>query len=105
MIELSSANYHEAVENSKTPVLVDVWAPWCAPCKQVDPLLDEMSVTYGGRLTIAKLNVESEPALAQALGVGGLPTLRIVAAGATVFEAIGSIDRVKLTQAVAAAVA
>ena len=105
MIELSHQNYREVVENSTSPVLLDVWAPWCAPCKAIDPMLTELAAKFAGRLTIAKLNVDDQPALAQSIGVGGLPTVRIIRAGEVVYQAIGSVDRLRLTAAVMAATA
>ncbi len=103
MIELSNQNYQEVVENSPRAVLLDVWAPWCAPCKAIEPMLSELSAQYPKTLTVASLNVDAEPALAQAIGVGGLPTVRLIKNGAVLYQAIGSVDRLRLTAAVAAA--
>jgi thioredoxin 1 len=71
---LSNNNFDAAV-GAGTPVLVDFWAPWCGPCLSIAPILDELASEYGGRLAVAKVNVDNEPDLAARYRVTGIPTL------------------------------
>lgn len=103
-IAVTENNYTETVEKSTKPVLLDVWAPWCQPCKAVEPMLAELEATYGDKFTVAKLNADDAPGLTSQLGVMSLPTVRIIQGGQITFESIGVPDRTKLTAAVSAAV-
>jgi thioredoxin 1 len=71
---VSSGDFNDKVLASKTPVMVDFWAPWCAPCKLAEPVLEELSETYKDKLVISKLNVDESPALASQYDVMSIPT-------------------------------
>ena len=75
MIEITSANFDSEVKNSDVPVILDFWAPWCGPCKSITPILEKLSGEYGGKVKVGKVNIDSEPALAQAFRVRSIPTI------------------------------
>ncbi len=75
IIELTDANFSEAIRNGV--VLVDFWAPWCAPCRMQTPILERVAAQVGDKATIAKLNVDEAPGVAGAIGIRSIPTLVI----------------------------
>lgn len=72
-IELTSSNFEDEVVNSDIPVVVDLWAPWCGPCRAIGPILDKLAEEYDGKVKVAKVNVDDEPELAQAFNVQSIP--------------------------------
>lgn len=82
-------NFQEEVLGSKTPVLVDFWAEWCAPCKIVSPIVDELATEYSGKLRVGKLNVD-ENQVASRYGVMSIPSLLIFKDGQVVKTMIGA---------------
>lgn len=72
---ISDDTFENEVVESKVPVLVDFWAQWCAPCKAIAPILDELSEKYQGKVKIVKLDVDQNPATPPKFGVRGIPTL------------------------------
>jgi thioredoxin 1 len=73
--QLTDATFDETIGGASEPVLVDFWAEWCGPCKMIAPILDEIATEQAGKLTIAKLNIDDNPAAAQRFGVMSIPTL------------------------------
>ncbi|MBP2708111.1 thioredoxin [Microbispora sp. RL4-1S] len=90
MITLTADDFDEQVLRSGTPVLVDFWTEWCPPCKMIAPILEEISREYGDRLTVAKLNAEEHPEIAQRYGVLGFPTLNLFQNGEVVQQIVGA---------------
>lgn len=76
-INLNSENFEDEVLKSELPVVVDFWAPWCAPCQMAAPVLEKISQEYKGRLKVCKVNVDTERKLAGDYGITSIPTLNI----------------------------
>ncbi len=92
MLEFNESNFEQAVvqKSHETPVLVDFWADWCAPCKMIAPVLDQLASDYGDQLQIGKVNTEQERRLAEQHGIRSLPTLRLYRNGEVVEEVLGA---------------
>lgn len=90
-------DFEEMVLKSELPVVVDFWAPWCAPCLALNPVLEELEKAYQGRVRFAKLNVEENPQVPARLGVRALPSLFIFKKGTVVANLVGlmSLEKVK----------
>ncbi len=80
-LAVTSATFEKEVMQSRQPVLVDFWAPWCGPCRMVEPTLKKLAKEYAGRLRVAKVNVDENQAISQQYGVQGIPTMLIVRNG------------------------
>ncbi|MEM5947362.1 thioredoxin [Spirochaetia bacterium 38H-sp] len=89
-INITAADFKKEVIESDIPVLVDFWAEWCAPCKMVAPVLEELSNAYSGKLKVVKVNVDEEPDLAGNYGVVSIPTILLFKNGEVVKQHIGA---------------
>lgn len=89
-INITAADFKKEVLESDIPVLVDFWAEWCAPCKMVAPVLDELSHAYEGKLKVVKVNVDEEQELAGNYGVVSIPTILLFKNGEIVKQHVGA---------------
>ncbi|HXJ57866.1 MAG TPA: thioredoxin [Verrucomicrobiae bacterium] len=89
IVTVTTANFEQEVLKSAQPVVVDFWAEWCGPCKMVGPILDELAVEYGGRVKIAKVNIDQHQELAVQFRINSIPTLLFFKNGQVVDQMVG----------------
>jgi thioredoxin 1 len=97
LVHVNDKNFAVEVLQSDLPVLVDFWATWCGPCKSVSPIIDDLSKEYSGRVKIAKLNVDENPATPSQYGVRGIPTLILFKGGKILEQIVGAVPKTRLT--------
>lgn len=88
-VAITQANFQMNVLQAKTPVLVDFWAEWCAPCRALAPMLDELAEKYRGKFTVAKVNVDQDQDLAAQFGILNIPTMIFFKGGQEVDRVVG----------------
>ena len=96
-VQITDANFESEVLQSENPVLVDYWAEWCGPCKMLAPILDEVASEYAGKLTVAKLDIDSNPNTPPKFGIRGIPTLMIFKEGNVAATKVGAMSKSQLT--------
>ena len=96
--QVTDASFEADVISAKEPVLVDFWAEWCGPCKQIAPALDEISVELGDKLTIAKVNIDDNPESPSKYGVRGIPTLILFNDGEIAATKVGAVPKSALKE-------
>ena len=90
-VHVTDAAFEESVLKSTTPVIVDFWAPWCGPCRQVAPSLEKIANDYDGKVVVAKVNTDEDNEWAQQFEVSGIPTMLFVAGGKVVYRQVGAV--------------
>lgn len=95
-LAVTDATFEAEVTNSDLPVVVDFWAEWCGPCKQIGPSLEELSVELAGKVKIVKVNVDENPGSPAKLGVRGIPALFLFKDGAVVSNKTGAAPKAAL---------
>jgi thioredoxin 1 len=102
---LTERTFDETLATTEGLLLVDFWAPWCGPCRAIAPVLDALVSDSGGRVTLAKVNVDEEPALAGRYEIRSIPTILLVRDGRIVDRVVGAVPRATLDAKVASALA
>ena len=95
-VPVTDATFDQEVKQSDIPVVVDFWAEWCGPCKQIGPALEELSAEYEGKVKIAKVDVDQNPNTAAAMGVRGIPALFIFKDGQVISNRAGAAPKAAL---------
>ncbi len=96
IVYLTDDTFEDEVLKSDIPVLVDYWAEWCGPCKMIAPILDEIAADYKGRLKVAKLNIDENPATPPKYGIRGIPTLMLFKDGNVEATKVGAVSKSQL---------
>ena len=92
-IAVSDTDFEQEVLEAETPVLVDFWAEWCAPCKMVAPVLDALADEYDGKIKFTKVDVDSNPQTAMKYGIRSIPTLLVFKGGSPVDQVVGAVPK------------
>jgi thioredoxin 2 len=90
VVEVTDANFADEVERSPLPVLVDMWAPWCGPCRQVGPVVEQLATEFAGRMRVVKLNVDDNPVIGARFQIQSIPALLVFKGGREVDRIIGA---------------
>jgi thioredoxin 1 len=93
IVKLNKANFEQEVLKSAAPVVVDFWAEWCGPCKQVAPVLDELAGEYENRVRIGKVNIDEDQELAAEYGVRAIPTFLLFKGGEVAGQIVGMVSK------------
>ena len=94
---VTDASFVSDVLKSEAPVLVDYWAEWCGPCKQIAPVLEELAESYGGKLKVAKMDVDANQEIPAKHNIRGIPTLMLFKGGQVVATKVGAMNKSQLT--------
>ena len=98
--QVTDASFEHEVLKAELPVLIDFWAPWCAPCKAIAPIVGELAKEYAGKLKVVKMNVEDNPHTASKYGVRGMPNLILFKGGRVCDQILGAVPKSRLVKAV-----
>ena len=101
MVQVTDAEFDQQVLASDKPVVLDFWAPWCGPCRMMEPVLKELADEYEDKIVIGKLNVDENPATATKFDVLSIPTLLVFANGEVAKKLVGAMPKKKLVEELA----
>ncbi len=97
-LEFTDSNFEELVLKSDKPVVVDVWAEWCGPCRMVGPVVQEIAAEYEGKAVVGKLNVDQNAQVSMKYGIRSIPTILFFKNGEVVDRSVGAVPKSQLTQ-------
>ena len=97
-VKVTDETFEQDVLKAEKPVLVDFWAEWCGPCKQIAPALEQIAQELGGQVTIAKVNIEDSPTVPSRYGVRGIPTLMLFKDGQMASMKVGAMPKQKILE-------
>ncbi|MCR4288001.1 MAG: thioredoxin [Deltaproteobacteria bacterium] len=100
VINVADSNFDAVILKSETPALVDFWASWCAPCRAIAPIVDEIAAQYKGRIRVAKMNVDENQSTPGKYGVRGIPTLILFKDGKVVDQLVGAVPKSQIKELV-----
>lgn len=98
IVDTNDGNFEADVLKADTPVLLDFWAEWCAPCKMIAPLLEQAAQAYEGRLSIVKINIDENPNTPQKFGIRSIPTLMLFKNGEVQAQKLGAMSKGQLDE-------
>lgn len=98
VFEINDAEFKSSVTDHEGTVLVDFWAPWCGPCKQLSPVIDEVAETMSDKVKFVKINIDDNPEVASELGIRSIPTLMLFKNGQKVETRLGAMSKVALEE-------
>jgi thioredoxin 2 len=104
-VTITDANFTAEVDRSPLPLLLDLWAPWCGPCRTMAPVIEELAQELAGHIRVAKLNVDENPSTAARFGVQSIPTLLLLKGGKEVDRLVGVRTKAELARRLAQAAA
>ncbi len=97
-IDITDASFEEEVLKSDKPVVLDFWAPWCGPCRQIAPSLTEISDEMGDKITVAKINIDENPETPTKFGVRGIPTMLVFKNGEAAATKVGAVSKTAIVE-------